>query len=129
MFSRQFSLVTIVSCCCVVAAAAGCGTSGPAAVQPELARTTLTQVLDGWKAGQSPDAWRQQDPEIVVQDRDWTNGVELLGYEIVGPGEPRDANLYCEVKLKLKKGGQALVEESATYVVGTDPVLTVFRAL
>jgi hypothetical protein len=111
-------------------ATTGCGASSVAShVEPDLARNTLTRVLDGWKSGQSPDAWRHRDPQIVVQDRDWMGGAKLLSYEFVGSGEARDANLVCTVKLQMQKSGQRSVEETVTYFVGTDPVLTVFRAL
>lgn len=108
----------------------GCGPSSSAsALEPDLARETLSVVLNGWKAGQAHDAWRAVDPEIVVQDLDWMSGAQLLNYKIIGPGEPRDANLVCEVELLLQRSGEPPVQRTVTYLVGTDPALTVFRAL
>lgn len=113
----------------LMAAASGCGGSTQAAVQPDVARRTLDEVLTGWKNGEKPEAWRTKDPEVVVQDMDWLAGAKLVSYEIQGSGEPRDANLYCKVKLELQQASQPPVTKTVTYVVGTDPVLTVFRAL
>jgi hypothetical protein len=98
-----------------------------AKVEPEKARTTLTQTLDAWKAGKSPDDLKSLSPKIVAQDMDWQRGMTLKRYELLGDGVERDANLECQVKLSLvDKQGQA-VEKTVTYIVGTDPVLTVFR--
>ena len=110
----------------------GCSNHGdydPAAhqVDPETARSTLVSVLDGWKAGDKPDAWQQKTPSVVIQDFDWIGGAKLTAYEIVS-AEAVDANLHCQVKLSLSstEGGDA--EKTVTYLVSTSPALTVFRA-
>jgi hypothetical protein len=60
---------------------------------------------------------------------DWMTGFKLVDYEIIGTGTVRDTQLRCPVKLSLEKpDGQALSKEVA-YVVGTDPVITVFREI
>ena len=64
---------------------------------------------------------------MVVQDRDWQQGVELVDYEIAGPGDAQDANLICDVQLTLRGSDGTSTEKTVTYIVGTDPVLTVFR--
>ena len=107
----------------------GCGprqeTAAP--VDPEKARSTLEAVLSDWKEGGSPEAWQERSPEVVVQDFDWAAGTKLKSFELLGPGESRDANLICKVKLVLEQSPRGDVERTVTYVVGTDPVLTVFR--
>jgi hypothetical protein len=109
--------------------ALGCGprhqTAAP--VNVETARQTLQSVLESWQRGEKLDSWRQHDPEVVIQDMDWSADAKLKEFEILGDGEPRDANLYCKVKLVFNEQVQGKTEKEVTYVVGTDPVLTVFR--
>ncbi len=109
----------------------GCGPQLQRAkpVDVDEARQTLTTVLDDWAGGGKPEDWLQQSPRVVVQDFDWSSGARLKSYEILGAGQSRDANLFCQVKLVLENPVQKRVEQTVTYCVGTDPVLTVFRAL
>jgi hypothetical protein len=112
-----------------VLAGTGCN-FGPATarpVDPEVARQTLEQVLSDWRDGGTPDAWQQRSPQVVVQDFDWAAGAALTSFEILGPGEARDANLFCRVRLVLNGPAKGGAQRTVTYVVGTDPVLTVFR--
>lgn len=97
-----------------------------APVEPDLARSTLNTALSAWKSGSTVDSLRAQSPEIVVQDTDWSKGAKLVDFEVLGAGEPVDANLVAKVELSLESGGKP-VSKTVTYVVGTSPVLTVFR--
>lgn len=107
----------------------GCGSSHALhPVAPDTARKSLETVLEGWKAGKTPDAWRGEKPEIVVQDVDWSMGKKLVGYEIVGEGKAVDANLHCDVKLELAEG-TGTTSKTVHYLVGTSPVITVFRQI
>lgn len=114
-----------------VSVLSGCGprqvTAKP--VEPEVARRTLEQVLAHWKQGGTPDQCQSETPPVVVQDLDWLGGARLLSFELLGGGDPRDANLFCDVKLVLEDASHKRLERTVTYCVGTDPVLTVFRAL
>ena len=106
--------------------AAGCA-DRPAArpVEPEAARRALRTTLDAWKAGRPIESVAGDVPPVVAQDFDWLAGAKLDGYEVIGDGTPLDANLRVPVKLSLR-GKPA---KTVHYVVGTDPRLTVFRAL
>lgn len=107
---------------------AGCGSQQVAKpVDLRVANETLQAVLTDWQHGGTPAAWQQRSPQVVVQDFDWSSGLKLKAFEILGPGEPRDANLFCQVRLTLQKDTQPATERVVTYCVGTDPVLTVFR--
>jgi hypothetical protein len=110
-------------------AAAGCG-SGPyqsSPVDAKKARETLVVAMESWKSGETAESLKQKTPSIVVQDFDWTGGKKLHEYEVLGDGEEVDANLIARVKLILKEGEGGTVEKTVYYVVGTAPVLTVFR--
>jgi hypothetical protein len=122
----DYSLIATLLCSSVLA---GCG-SGPyesAPVNPEIARETLTSALESWKDGESIEALQEDSPAIVVQDFDWSAGMKLLDYEVLDDGKPESANLIARVKLSLEDREGAKSEKTATYVVGTAPVLTVFR--
>lgn len=105
----------------------GCGGPRLYKVDPDVARRTLTHALDQWKSGADPESLRAAKPEIVVQDFDWIGGAKLQQYEILGDGEPRDANLVVKVKLTLRDQEEKESSKVVTYLVGTAPVLTVFR--
>ena len=114
----------------VLCLATGCtGQQHAAAVNPDLARKSLREVLDSWKRGDDLAAFRQASPSITVQDMDWTSGYKLLDYEIVGEGKYDDANLLCPVKLKLQDPNGKAMSREVTYMVGTNPVITVFREM
>lgn len=71
-----------------------------------------------------------QQPEIVVQEILWSQGNKLLEYSFVGEGRAEDANWFCEATLTLQSPTTGKSQKkSVTYVVGTDPVLTVFHAI
>ncbi len=107
----------------------GCGNQRRTAepVDPVVARSTLRVALDAWKEGKSPADLGTHKPTIVAQDADWTRGARLDAYEVLDAGEEKDANLECRVRLSLVDVNGKPIERSVIYVVGTAPVLTVFR--
>ncbi len=117
---------------CLVLGLTLCGCDGPRnkPVKVDVAKATLNQVLEHWKSGGSMDDLRKRSPEIVVQEALWTNGSKLQEFQVISEGRPEDANWYCEVQLTLipAEGGEP-INKKVTYVVGTAPVLTVFRAI
>jgi hypothetical protein len=109
-------------------AVVGCG--GPyqsAPVNVGIARETLSAAMESWKSGETIESLKEDSPAIVVQDLDWSGGTKLLDYEVLDDGKPEDANLIARVKLTLEDTQGAKSEKTVTYVVGTAPVLTVFR--
>lgn len=126
LFCRTLPFLAILSvvCCGTI----GCGNSKKAApVDPDKARSTLKVTLDAWKEGKQPSDLRARSPEIVAQDADWMRGMKLTEYEVLGEGDERDANLECPVKLRMVNAKGKAIVRTVTYIVGTDPVLTVFR--
>jgi hypothetical protein len=110
----------------------GCGSGyAPEAhrVDPEHARSTLESVLISWQLGDTPQTWRQREPQVVIQDMDWTAGRTLEEFELLDEGEAIDANLHCRVRLRLVDPQQGEIERTVTYLVTTSPNLTVFRSM
>ena len=113
--------------CSFVLAGCGSGVYQSAPVDEDKASETLLEVMESWKEGETPDSLQEQSPKIVVQDFDWLSGMKLLSYEVVGESKAVDANLIARVKLTLQDKTGNELEKTVTYVVGTSPVLTVFR--
>jgi hypothetical protein len=108
---------------------AGCsGSQRAAAVDPERAREALKITLDSWKKGEPPSAVQGGSPSITAQDLDWMAGAKLVDYQVTGDGKAVEANLYVPVKLTLRSPQGREVTKSVSYVVGTSPRVTVFRA-
>lgn len=96
-------------------------------VDASRAHEALKTALDGWKKGASPSALQSGTPSITVQDIDWLAGARLVDYQVDGQGRPVEANLYVPVKLTLRTAQGKEVTRKVNYVVGTSPILTVFR--
>jgi hypothetical protein len=99
-----------------------------APVDVALARETLQKALDSWKKGDKVDALQSANPPIYVIDMEWQGGSSLKEYEIVGPGEAKDAHLMCPVKLTTRAPGTGKeTKKDLTYIISTAPNLTVSR--
>ncbi|MEZ6087333.1 MAG: hypothetical protein R3C05_04750 [Pirellulaceae bacterium] len=107
-----------------------CGPRRAAPVDADLAEQTLLRVLETWKSGGTISQLRSADQPVVVQDASWTEGKTLESYTLVGDGWVEDANLFQDVELTFApEAGRRSVPKRVTYVIGTDPVITVFRAI
>jgi hypothetical protein len=109
---------------------AGCSV-GPklaAPVEPDKARAALRTALDAWKAGKPIGSLGEASPPIVAQDFDWLAGAKLDDYAVLDD-QAADANLRVRVQLTVRPAQGAPAKKTVTYVVGTDPKLTVFRAM
>jgi len=123
-------VVLLLFSCLLCALTVGCNRQQHAApVNVSLAQESLRKVLESWKNGEDLGALRQGSPSITVQDLDWKRGYKLTEYEIIGEGKYDDANLLCPVKLKLLDPQGKTVTREVTYMVGTDPSITVFREM
>jgi hypothetical protein len=131
------TLAVIGICLAVLAALflSGCSSSSSAhAVDPPQARDALKVALEAWKNGENLKSLESSSTPMVVQDFDWAGGAKLVDFEIVGDGQPEDANLRILVKLTTE-GGKSVGKPSATrssekkvwYLVTTSPKVTVFR--
>lgn len=116
----------------VLGLVAGCsGGSGPAAgpVDAPKAREALKTALDGWKRGAKPESFASASPAMTVQDMDWQAGAKLVAYEVKGDGQEFGPNLNIPVDLTIRSPQGKESKKSVSYVVGTSPIVTVFRGL
>jgi hypothetical protein len=109
----------------VLLCTAGCGGGGVPATE-EAARGALTAALDAWKGGRKAEEMRQQTPEFVVGDADWKQGRLLVGYQI-GTGMFDGKNLRVPVTLTIAQPPRGNRQVIVNYIVGTNPVVTLFR--
>ncbi|HEY2155947.1 MAG TPA: hypothetical protein VGH33_09980 [Isosphaeraceae bacterium] len=113
-----------------VALVAGCsGSGGAGPVDAPRAREALKTALDGWKRGDVPASFATASPAMTVQDMDWQAGAKLVAYQVADDGKDFGLNLHVPVMLTLRTPQGKDVKKSVNYVVGTTPIVTVFRAL
>lgn len=117
---------------------AGCGPRGATdlSLDKDLARSSLAKFLDAWRDGQTTEQLAKASPPVIGRDPAWAEGQKLVAYELLGETDG-GANLHARVKLKLGgKNGNAGganggtnggTSQEVVYVIGTSPVITVFR--
>jgi len=123
---RRRSCVRALTCLAVggfLISLAGCGESATSTTETAVAKSSLTTALDAWKQGKTPQDLKAGTPEIVMGDEAWDSGKKLTSYQFDGKDFDDGKNLHCTVKLQLDGVG----EQAVTYVVGTTPVITIFR--
>ncbi len=118
---------TVMLCLTVVGCSDGPRRAAP--VEPDKALAALRTTLDAWKAGQKIESLGNENPPVVAQDFDWIAGAKLTEYKLLNDGTPEDANLRVQVQITVRDTQGRTATKTVTYVVGTDPKLTVFRAL
>ena len=95
-----------------------------ASVNETTPRDALQTFLTTWKDGKKP----ADLPKMTGMDSEWDQGKALESFEIL-PGERTDgANLFLKVRRKVKSKKGVLQDQEVEYVVGTSPVVTVFRS-
>jgi hypothetical protein len=109
---------------------AGCsGSGGARPVDAPRAREALKTALEGWKKGVTPESFSTASPAMTVQDMDWQGGARLVAYQVADDGKDFGVNLHVPVMLTLRTPQGKDVKKSVKYIVGTSPIVTVFRAL
>src|SRR4051812_11156569 len=130
-FDRYGSLGVIFACLVAMTllSLSGCSGGQAHAVDTSRARDALKTALDRWKQGDAPRSLSTSATPMTVQDLEWESGVKLVEYQVLGEGEPADANLRVRVKLTTEsgKGKSKTAEKTVSYLVGTSPSVTVFR--
>jgi hypothetical protein len=110
-------------------ALAGCASqqTPPAPSDPAAAKTTLQKTLDGWKKGDTLDAFKKANPDVNVVDRPWQAGGKLADYEIAAKSEMKGYDVTFDVKLTWSDAAGKKTTEKVTYTVSTTPALVVIR--
>lgn len=131
---RSVRAVIVAMSLSLVFGIVGCGPRGAVdlTLDKELARASLTRFLDAWRDGQTTDQLAKASPAIIGRDPAWADGQKLLTHELLSETDD-GANLHARVKLTL--GGKSEAAGGKTtrtsvdvvYVIGTSPVVTVFR--
>lgn len=94
-------------------------------VNETSARDACKTFLTAWKEGKKA---ADLAPKIVGKDSDWEAGRTLESFEILPEERSDGANLFLTVKRTVKTQKGAVLEQEVGYVVGTSPVVTVFRS-
>jgi hypothetical protein len=94
------------------------------AVDKAGARQFCTTFLTAWKDGKKAADLR---PKITGNDSDWEAGKILESFEILPDERTDGANLFLTVRRTIKAPEGASQQQEVEYVVGTSPVVTVFR--
>lgn len=110
---------------------AGCddGIPPPETADPDAARSTLQRALEAWQSGQTIAQAKDATPSIIAADPLWEQGRSLSKFEILGAAQESGAEQVFDVKLWVTDADGNESEQTVAYRVGTQPVLTVFRAL
>ena len=90
----------------------------------DKAKEACETFLTAWKSGGS---YVDLEPDITSKDEDWDAKRKLVAFKLL-PNEFSDgANLHIPVRLTLKEGQGAEYDTDVIYIVGTSPMITVFR--
>ena len=92
--------------------------------QPK-AREACTEFLTAWKNGKQVGDLK---PKIIGRDSDWETGKKLESFEILKDERSDGKNLHLTVRRTLKDDAGKETQQEVAYVVGTSPVVTVFRS-
>lgn len=98
----------------------------PMPLDKQLAKDSFKVFLDAWQAGEQQAALKQKNPAITAGDPDWEAGAKLLSYKLVEMDKDDGANLHPTAELVLQTANGRRTA-TITYIVGTSPVITVFR--
>jgi hypothetical protein len=118
-------LAGIMTCGCLV----GCSDRGVKGVDTDGARQALRTTLETWKKGGPIESLKEQTPSIVAQDLDWESGATLIGFNVLDDGKDESISLRIPVELTIQNKAGKEVKKKVKYMVGTSPVITVFREI
>jgi hypothetical protein len=106
---------------------AGCGAGAKLSLDENLARESFRAALESWKKGEKPEALQERSLAIIMTDPDWGAGRRLVSYTVRDKEFNDGYNLHCTVELVFAGNGDG-IRRVVTYIVGTSPVITIFRA-
>jgi hypothetical protein len=97
------------------------------ALDKDQARESLNKFLQCWVDGGEAKSLSTQKPAIIGRDPAWDEGTKLLRYSLVQESSD-GTNLHITAELHFQGTGDETRSRHIRYVVGTSPVITVFRA-
>ncbi len=110
--------------CTMLAFQVGCEQNARSlTVNETTAREACTKFLTAWKEGKKIEDLAP----IVGNDSDWATGRTLESFEILPEERSDGANLHFKVRRTIKTPKGTVQTNEVSYVVGTSPVVTVFR--
>lgn len=130
LFPRlTFRILQLGCMLATVTALSGCGPSpgSPYKLNRELALDSLKLFMETWRDQGSLAALKDRQPSIVGKDADWNKGAKLLAFTISPDGRDDGTNLYVDVQLDLQTSSGEKRQKTIRYVVGTEPVVSIFR--
>jgi hypothetical protein len=98
-----------------------------APTDPNVAQQSLETMLKAWKDGGKSADLKSGQPEIIAVDDDWDSGVKLKSYRSIGTPFDDGKNLHCTIELTLVTKAGREYKREIVYIVGTSPVITIFR--
>ncbi len=107
----------------------GCGPGGknPRPLDREVAMESMKVFLETWRDNGSLEGLKSRSPSIIGKDADWDAGKQLVSFEIPPTGTDDGSNLYLDVKLQLKDKNGKSQEQTIRYIIGTRPLVSIFR--
>jgi hypothetical protein len=99
----------------------------PAATEPSAAVESLTQALDAWRAGGTPNAFMQSHQNVTIRDEDWQQGTQLVNFNLSDPPQRYGHDIRLIVHLTLKSAKAATLKKVVRYTVATEPQITILR--
>lgn len=106
-------------------AIAGCQrTANSLPLDQPRAREACIEFLTAWKDGKKLEDLK---PKIIGRDSDWAAGKTLEAFEILPDEKKHGPNLHLSVRRTLKDQKGRTIKQDVEFVVGTSPVITVFR--
>lgn len=120
----------VVACACLMGSclmASGCNQGARSLpLDKATGKQALTEFLTLWKDGKSVGEFTVTHPKAAAADPEWEAGAKLVNFTI-GNESDDGTNLHIAVDLVLRGADGAESTQKITYIVGTSPVLSIFR--
>jgi len=116
----------ICTCLIAILMLVGCQNT-PRPSNNATAVQSLEKMLETWKSGGKAEDLKNTSPSIIAVDDDWEKNVALSNYRIQPNPFDDGVNLHFTVDLMLKNKQGKDVKKQQVYIVGTNPVITIFR--
>ncbi len=122
---RSIALIVLT----ILTAMSGCGpkSGSPYKLDRTVAFDSMKLFLETWRDNGSLAVLKDRTPSIVGKDADWSKGVKLLSFTIPSDGEDDGTNLLLDVQLNLETSTGEKRQKTIRYIIGTEPVVSIFR--